>query len=138
MGVGILARDSSGLVMVASTMKMLSVGDSLQAHAMAVVEALQLLFDVGLQSIIIEIGNKELLCLLNVVGPCFAAIGNLVDDIKVLQSKFVSVKFSYVSKCCNKAANVLATEALSSTFAQVWLEDCPVCIISHVQFDSLQ
>ncbi len=48
MGVGILARDSSGLVMVASTMKMLSVGDSLQAHAMAVMEALQLLFDVGL------------------------------------------------------------------------------------------
>ena len=138
MGVGILARDSSGLVMVASTMKMLSVGDSLQAHAMAVVEALQLLFYVGLQSIIIEIGNKELLCLLNVVGPCFAAIGNLVDDIKVLQSKLVSVKFSYVSKYYNKVANVLATEALSSTFAQVWLEDCPVCIISHVQIDSLQ
>ena len=104
--IGILARDSSGLVMVASTMKMLSVGDSLQAHAMAVVEALQLLFDVGLQSIIIEIGNKELLCLLNMVGLCFAAIGNLVDDIKVLQSKFVFVKFSYDSKCCNKVAQV--------------------------------
>uniref|UniRef100_A0A2N9FP25 Uncharacterized protein n=1 Tax=Fagus sylvatica TaxID=28930 RepID=A0A2N9FP25_FAGSY len=42
------ARDSSGLVIVASTMKMLSVGDSLQAHAMAIMEALQLLFDVGL------------------------------------------------------------------------------------------
>ncbi len=78
------------------------------------------------------------MCLLNMVGPCFAAIGNLVDDIKVLQSKFVFVKFSYVSKCCNKAAQVLAIEVLSSTFAHVWLEDCPVCIISHVRFDSLQ
>jgi hypothetical protein len=40
------------------------------------------------------------------VGPCFAALGNFVDDIKVLQSKFVFVKFFYVTKCCKKAAQV--------------------------------
>jgi hypothetical protein len=40
------------------------------------------------------------------VGPCFAALGNFVDDIKVLQSKFVFVKFFYVSKCCNKIVQV--------------------------------
>uniref|UniRef100_A0A2N9IEQ3 Reverse transcriptase Ty1/copia-type domain-containing protein n=1 Tax=Fagus sylvatica TaxID=28930 RepID=A0A2N9IEQ3_FAGSY len=33
---------------------------------------------------------------------------------------------------CNKAVYALATEALSSNFEQVWLEDHPTCIISFV------
>ena len=45
---------------------------------------------------------------------------------------------SVIKNVCNKAANALTTEALSSISDEVWLEDCPASIISLVQFDYSQ
>ena len=81
----------------------------------------------------LEFDNKDLFCLLKQVGPCLAPIGNIMDDIV-----FEIFSYSYVTKLCNKATCALATEVVSSLSYQVWLEDCPDCIISHVQFDAIQ
>ena len=75
--------------------------------------------------------------MLKQVGPCLAPVGNLVDDIVLSKRYFEIFSYSYVTKSCNKATCALATEAASSLSSQVWLEDCPDCIISHVQFDSI-
>jgi hypothetical protein len=66
-----------------------------------------------------------------------AYVGTTVDDILFMKRYFLSIKFSFVSSNCNKAAIALATEVVSSPLEQVWLNDYPVCITSHVQFDSI-
>uniref|UniRef100_A0A2N9H705 Reverse transcriptase zinc-binding domain-containing protein n=1 Tax=Fagus sylvatica TaxID=28930 RepID=A0A2N9H705_FAGSY len=137
-GVGVLVRDFTGSVIAALEQSFLAPGDMLHMHAMAVLAGLQFAFDVGLRCIDLEMESKELLCLLKAPRPCLAAVGNLVEDILLIKKSFTLLKFSFVSKSCNKIAHVLAIEALSSNTAQVWLEDYPVCILSLVQFDSIQ
>ena len=79
-----------------------------------------------------EVGCYELVGLLQSNGPCLASIGTLVDDIATWKTYFEFLNFSFIKTICNKAALALATEAASSTLSQVWLEDCPECIISFV------
>ena len=137
-GVGVLVRDFSGSVIAALEQSFLASGDMLQRYAMAVLAALKFAFDMGLRCIDLEMESKELLGLLKGPGPCLAVVGNLVGDILSVQKSFMFLKFSFVSKICNKTVQVLATEALSSNNTQVWLEDCPACILSLVQFDFFQ
>ena len=67
-----------------------------------------------------------------------APVGNLVEDILFMQRSFSFLQFSFVSKTCNKTVQVLAIEVLSSISAQVWLEDYLACILTFIQFDSIQ
>ena len=137
-GVGVLVRDSSCLVIAACTFALKFTGDILQSIAMAVVESIRFAIDIGLFWVELEFDNKDMFCLLKQVGPCLAPVGNLVDDIVLSKHYFENFSFSYITKLCNKATCALATEAVSSLSYQVWLEDCPDCIISHVQFDVIQ
>ncbi len=137
-GVGVLVRDSSCLVTAACTFTLKITGDILQSVAMAVVEAIWFAIDIGLLRVELEFDNKDLFCLLKQVGPCLAPVGNIVDDIVLSKRYFEIFSYSYVTKLCNKATCALATKAASSLSSQVWLEDCPDCIISHVQFDAIQ
>ena len=91
----------------------------------------------GLPRIVMDISCKELHAFLLSEDPCFTAIGTIVDDILFMKRYFLSVKFSFMSSICNKAAVALATETVSSPLEQVWLDDYPICITSHVQFDSI-
>jgi hypothetical protein len=59
MGVGVLVRDHLGSVIAVLEKKVLVCGDSIQMHAMAVLEALHFAFDIGLQSLVFEMGSKE-------------------------------------------------------------------------------
>jgi hypothetical protein len=138
MGVGVLVRDSFSLVIAARTFTLRFTGDILQSVAMAAVESIWFAIDIGLLRVELEFDHKDLFWLLQQGGPCLAPVGNLVDDIVLSKRYFESVRFSYVTKLCNKATCALATEIVSSLFSQVWLKDCPDCIISHVQFDAIQ
>ena len=84
-GVGVLVRDCLGYVIAALEQCVLVSGDMLQMHVVAVLAALQFAYDMGLRCIELEMESKELLCLLKAPGPCLAAVGNLVEDILVVQ-----------------------------------------------------
>ena len=100
-----------------------------------VLTAVQFAFDVGLQHLDIELTFQDLLSLLKTDGSCLASIGTLVDDILFVKQLFHFCQFSFTKILCNKAALALASEALSSSFTQMWLEDCPPCIVTLVQSD---
>jgi hypothetical protein len=119
-------------MIAARTFTLRSIGDILQFVAKAVLESIRFAIDVGLLWVQLEFDHKDLFCLLQQVGPCLAPVSNLVDDIILSKCYFEILSFSYVTKLCNKATCALATEALSSLSFQVWLKDCPDCIISHV------
>jgi hypothetical protein len=84
------------------------------------------------------VGCQELLNLIHKGSPCGAPCGVLVDDICWWIPIFNVLSFSFIPKLCNKAALVLATEALSLVSAQVWLDDQPDCVTSFVQNDLVQ
>ncbi len=132
LGVSVLVRDYSCSVIAAHTFSLRFTGDILQSVAMAMVESIWFAIDIGLLRIELEFDHKDLFCLLQQVGPCLALVGNLVDDIVLSKRYFEILSFSYVTKLCNKATCALATEAVSSLSSQVWLENCPTCIISYV------
>ncbi len=136
-GIGVLIRDSLGSVN-AVMVKQSALGDDyISIYAQVALSAIKFAFDVGLPRIDMDIGCKELLAFLLSEDICLASVGITVDDILFMKRYFLSVKFSFVSSNCNKAAIALATEAVSSPLEQVWLNDYPVCITSHVQFDSI-
>uniref|UniRef100_A0A2N9IE72 Reverse transcriptase zinc-binding domain-containing protein n=1 Tax=Fagus sylvatica TaxID=28930 RepID=A0A2N9IE72_FAGSY len=137
-GVGILIRDSHGFSIAAQSTKVQQGMGRIQQHAWAVLNALQFAFDIGIRRVEFEVGCYELVGLLQSNGPCLASIGTLVDDIATWKTYFEFLNFSFIKTICNKAALALATEAASSTLSRVWLENCPECIISFVQSDSIQ
>ena len=106
-GVGVLVRNSSCLVIAACTFALKFTGDILQSVAMAVVESIRFAIDIGLLRVELEFDNKDLFCLLKQVGPCLAPVGNLVDNIILSKHYFENFNFSYVIKLCNKVICVL-------------------------------
>jgi hypothetical protein len=105
---------------------------------LAVLLAIEFAFSIGFRRLEVEVDNQELLGLINLGSPSLAPIGVLVDDIRNWVPLFHFISFSFTSENCNRASRALATEAVSSNFEQVWLEDYPTCLTSFVQIDSLQ
>jgi hypothetical protein len=134
MGLGVIIRDSMGLVGAARCSRMNGVGHGLAAHANAVLNALEFAFAVGFRRLEVELGHKELLGLITKIAtsPCLSSIGVVVDDICGWVHMFQFLSFSFIKNDCNKAAQALATEAASSSFEHVWLEDYPACITTIV------
>ena len=137
-GLGVLIQDSLGLVMAAKCSKLIGDSSLLQSHARAVLLAIEFAFSIGFRRLEVEVGNQELLGLINLDSPSLAPIGVLVDDIRNWVPLFHFISFSFIKKNCNRASHALATEALSSNSEQVWLEDYPAYLTSFVQIDSLQ
>ena len=137
-GLGVLVRDSSGLVAASMWRQFSGEGCGLQVHTQALLLALEFAFSIGLRGLEVDVGNNELYGLLQKPGPCLAHMGVLIDDIRDWAHEFHFLSFSFIKNVCNKATQALATEALSSSFQQVWLDDYPACITSQVQIDSLQ
>ena len=140
LGVGVIIRDAMGLVGATRCTRLKSEGTVLQSYAHSILTALEFAYDVGFRSLEVDLGNKELLGLINKAfsAPCLAPIGVVVDDICALTHRFQFISFSFILKDCNKAAQALASEALSSSLDQVWFEDHPDCITSIVQSDTIQ
>uniref|UniRef100_A0A2N9G5Y5 Reverse transcriptase domain-containing protein n=1 Tax=Fagus sylvatica TaxID=28930 RepID=A0A2N9G5Y5_FAGSY len=107
-GLGFLIRDAQGFVVAAMQQQVVRCEDELQLQALVVLTTVQFAFDVGLRHLDIKLSFQHLLSLLNSDGSCLAPI-----------------------------AMALASEALSSNTTQVWLEECPPCINTLVQADSV-
>jgi hypothetical protein len=113
-GIGVLIRDYLGGVNAVMQRQSILGGDYILIYAQVVLSAIKFALDVGLPRIVMDIGCKELHAFLLSKDPCFAAVGPIVDDILFMKRYFLSVKFSFVSSICNKAAIALAKEAVSS------------------------
>ena len=108
-GLGMLLRDSIGLVAASMWRQFKGEGCGLQVHAQALLLALDFAFNIGLRSLEVDVGNKKLHGLLQKPGPCFAHMGVLVDDIHSWTHEFHFLSFSFIKNVCNKVAQALAT-----------------------------
>ena len=105
-------------------------------QAKAILTAIQFAFDMGFRRLEVDIPYKELIPWLQADDLCLAPIGPLIEDILWVKNACDFCHFSFINSTCNKAVSVLATEAASSISPQVWLENCPACIVSIVLSES--
>ena len=81
-GVGILIRDHSGFVVVASGFVSQKYSESLLLFSLAVFHALQLAYETSFRhSLVIEVPCRELVSLLQKRASCLSPVGVLLDDI---------------------------------------------------------
>ena len=136
-GIGVVIRDAHCYVLAALQQKTETCDSKIQLQAGAVLSAVHFAFDMGFRRLEVDIPYKEILLLLQAVDKCLAPIGPLIDDILWVKNSCYFCQFSFVNSVCNKAALALASEAVSSSDSQVWLEACPASIASIVNSDSL-
>ena len=135
-GIGIVICDAQCHVLAALQKKEETRASKTQMQAQAILTAVQFAFDMGFRRLEVDILYKELIPWLQANELCLAPIGPLIEDILWVKNACDFCHFSFINSSCNKAASVLASEAASSISPQVWLENCPACIVSIVLSDS--
>jgi hypothetical protein len=92
LGVGVLVRDSSCLVIAARTFTLRITGEILQSVAMTAVESIRFI-EIGVLRVELEFDHKDLFCLIQQVRFCLASINNLVDNIILSKRYFEILSF---------------------------------------------
>ncbi|KAK9983964.1 hypothetical protein SO802_033489 [Lithocarpus litseifolius] len=122
-GIGVVIRDTRGLV-IASCSKVvhqvLSVSD---IEALAAAWALSFASDVGVRQAILEGDSLTVISDLREDGKVLAPYGLLLEDVKVLSLHFEELRYSHTKREGNSLAHGLARYALSIPDLLVWMED---------------
>ncbi|GMY15487.1 hypothetical protein FCV25MIE_10726 [Fagus crenata] len=124
-GIGVIVRDSHGLVMASLTQKVRFPHSVPSIEAWAVKRAIQFVLEIGLTEAEFEGDSQIIVSALNNPHPSLAPYGLLITDAKVLASKLQSFSFSHVKRQGNQLAHALARKALSCNSLEVWMESVP-------------
>ncbi|KAK2649623.1 hypothetical protein Ddye_017112 [Dipteronia dyeriana] len=134
-GVGLIVRQSNGLVLVASAQCFTACFSPLVAEAVAILRGLQCAVSCGFYPVVLDSDAKWVVDLINSGNETQAEIGAIVEDILVISKQF-NIPISFVPRAANMAAHVLANNGLRSCTDQVWYEEVPHWLESVCCLDS--
>lgn len=97
-GVGVMIRDDKGLVLASMFEKYLLPYLVTAIEVIVASKALWFALDNGLTSIILEGDSKITIETLKCADASLAAFGNLVEEAKILASRFTAVEFCHISR----------------------------------------
>lgn len=135
-GLGMVARNSSGEVMASATSSSCSVLSSLLAEASCLRWAMSLAIDLGFRQVIFEVDCLQLFKAwrAGVAGRNYLA--TIISDCRRLSLHFDSAIFTFTRRSGNSVADYLARNA--STYGEsVWVEEVPPGAIRFVDSDCL-
>lgn len=133
-GIGVVARDESGSVLAAVSMRKNGRWPTLTAELLAMEEGLAVAEKLGARKVVFESDCLAAIRALNKLD-CFrneAAV--LVDSILNKAGDLLAVKWSHVRRSGNKIAHYLAKNLLSDVRSH-WFEAIPICIQTLVSLD---
>ncbi|XP_042950166.1 uncharacterized protein LOC122282279 [Carya illinoinensis] len=135
-GVGLILRDWEGKVIMAVSKRASAVVEPLEVELVAILRGLQFCIPLGLQALTIE--TDSLILAKELAKPEFAnaMFGNIVTDIKQMQSRISVCSILHVNREANESAHRLARFARSVVDTSVWWEVVP-SIIEQVQWTDL-
>uniref|UniRef100_A0A2N9GCH6 Reverse transcriptase domain-containing protein n=1 Tax=Fagus sylvatica TaxID=28930 RepID=A0A2N9GCH6_FAGSY len=90
-GIGVVVRNSQGVVLAATSEKIRSEGDWLWSSAVSLLKSLKLLLSIGFFTVEIECYNSYLVSLLNSGKDFFTETGWIIEDIRELLPSFYSI-----------------------------------------------
>ena len=136
-GLGVVIRDSHGLVVGALAERISIPMSAATVEALACRRALHFAKEFGISELVCE-GDAEVivraLLAKEVVHPEF---GHVLQDALVLADSFRACNFAHIKRVGNSVAHYLARHAKSGDELQVWREAIPEDIAPLVTRDSL-
>ncbi|KAJ1400517.1 Ribonuclease H-like superfamily [Sesbania bispinosa] len=133
-GIGIVARDSDGVVIAAATRSLDTFDDPTLAEAMGLRLAMQFAVDLCLEDVIFESDNKIVMDQLERSNFQNYYHGLISQDCFHLRSRFRNCYFYHTRRSGNFVAHNLALFACSHLDYN-WIEETPECIFSTVAVD---
>jgi hypothetical protein len=124
-GIGVVVRNSQGVVLTASSEKVRSEGDLLWVSAVSLLKTLKFMLSIGFFDVEIECNSPHLVSILSLGKDFFTETGWIIEDIRELLPSFNSVSFKSIHKSCNRVALALANFSKEKDEQSAWLEDCP-------------
>jgi len=128
-GVGVIIRDSAGMVIAALSRKLALPLGVLETEAKAMEVGVQFALDVGARDLTLE-GDSLCICnALQGLGEASSSVHNFVTGTLHLAKGFRNAAFSHTKSPANVPAHFLAQHATNVENYVAWLEECP----SHVE-----
>ncbi|KAK9997041.1 hypothetical protein SO802_021727 [Lithocarpus litseifolius] len=134
-GVGVVVRNSSGVVVAALTEKIRKPPSVEVLELLAARRAALFSDELGLDRVIFEGDSEQVIKALQWGGWDLAAGGHLIRDIFCTVNSFVSTSFSHVCRQGNAVAHALAQRARLCSPISVWLDSYLGDISSFVNAD---
>ena len=133
-GLGVVIRDSAGLIIGALSQKIRYPGSVDMVEALAASRAVVFAKELCLQSMVVEGDSLRVIQALIDDRPSRTMFGNVIADIHSLVSN-IDCSFCHVKREGNKLAHALARRAVASADSDVWLEELPRDLEDIFQFD---
>ncbi|XP_075659272.1 uncharacterized protein LOC142629188 [Castanea sativa] len=128
-GIGVIIRDSAGLVIAALSRKLALPLGVLETEAKAMEVGVQFALDVGVRDVTLE-GDSLFICnALQGLGEASSSVHNIIARTLHLAKSFRIVVFSHTKRQANVPAHLLAQHATHIENYVAWLEECP----THVE-----
>jgi ribonuclease HI len=121
MGVGVIARDSTGQVLASMCTTMPFITDPTVAEAVAAWRAVQFCIEHDFQDIFLEGDALEIVQALHQDTPNRSRYGQLIEDTRDCLNSRHSWVVSHIRRGANEAAHRLAQAALHQSLDQSWL-----------------
>ncbi|KAL0007347.1 hypothetical protein SO802_008849 [Lithocarpus litseifolius] len=110
-GIGIIWRDSNGLVMAFASQNIQITSSVVEMEALAAIRAIELYSELGFDKVVFEGDCQTVVNALTDTSQPLATYGLLIQDAQVLAIQFSGVRFQYADRESNKVAHNLARYA---------------------------
>ncbi|XP_073357926.1 uncharacterized protein [Aegilops tauschii subsp. strangulata] len=107
-------------------------GDPARTELLACRRAAQVAEELNIANLHIEMDCKEIVCKLQGTQKDFSPLGPVVEEVKRLLASRESWKIAWVRRDANKAAHLLAREAVSTKLSKVWLHVPPDFLLQTI------
>ena len=124
-GIGVVVRDSHGMVIASLTEKIQLPSSSDEVEALAAVRAMTLAMDLNLPSFIVKGDSEVVISALRKEEESFSSFGHLISSIKHYLHSCFCISFSHTRRSGNSVAHSLAKFAKYIVDLSVWMEDVP-------------
>ncbi|XP_050254643.1 uncharacterized protein LOC126700507 [Quercus robur] len=121
---GVVVRDSVGLVMAALSQRVRHPGSADVAEALAARRAICFAQELNLHNVVIEGDSLKIIQAITDTRLVQTLYGHVIDEIRLISSSFIC-NFLHVNQKSNKLAHALARRAILSADTDVWIEELP-------------
>ncbi|XP_031120333.1 uncharacterized protein LOC116023471 [Ipomoea triloba] len=136
MGLGWLLRAEGGIFLAAKSLRFNGNYSVQEAEAVCIREALSWLKGTGMGDVDIETDSQLVYYALS-SSSFVSSFGFIIDDVKEVASMIEGVDFYFAKRSANRAAHLLAREAVSMSGCGEWFDTPPPFLVDCLLSDSM-
>lgn len=134
-GVGIIARNETGTVLLSSCRVLFHCADAEEAELIACKEGLRLALQWVAEPITLETDCKTICSALNSTLENRSHLAGLLQEVKELATELRGVEIVHCHRSQNRVSHALAKKACLESLTKVWLRASPECVVDALASD---